>query len=159
MRGLPGWLLEPLEIPDIDGQAGLSVNDQGEPVILVQTCSIEVDDIDFSGPNTDGRNESYGAWDKDDPVSGLIELNPRDLPEGWRQSDPFRPPGGDDGRVILTAGRKDAEVAQAAVDFNVIKKLSPGRVLIDDPDDDPGNPNWKGKEISLDEFNQCENTN
>ena len=117
---------------EIIGVTGVAVDDQGNPVVLVQLCKGTIDHVELSGTREgladDEPNPTYGGWDAASPQQGLISINLGSGTKGW-EGRVFSPDP--DRRYILDASSTTNDVATSQVVFTAddLAGLQPDQVV------------------------------
>ena len=117
---------------EIIGVTGVSVDDEGNPVVLVQLCKGTIDHVELSGTREgladDEPNPTYGGWDAASPAQGLISINLGSGTKGWT-GRVFSPEP--DRRYIVDGSSTTADVATSQVVFSAddLAGLQPGQVV------------------------------
>ena len=117
---------------EIIGVTGVSVDDEGNPVVLVQLCKGTIDHVELSGTREgladDEPNPTYGGWDAASPAQGLISINLGSGTKGWT-GRVFSPEP--DRRYIVDGSSTTADVATSQVVFSAddLANLQPGQVV------------------------------
>jgi hypothetical protein len=123
---------------EISGRLGVTVDDTGQPQILVLSCDAPLTSVDASGDRTglasDEENETLATWSRTDAADGLSVLDPAAPGDGWTGDALTWPTGR---TVVLGAGSADGKVAGTSVIVSPesLEALEPGRVLIADAGD------------------------
>ena len=121
---------------EVIGSAGVTVDAQGEPVVLVTVCQDDIDSIDLvggrGGLEPDEPNPTIASWTAGTPQHGTITLSlgapgaPWEGPALVELEDPEL--------YVVSADRSgaDAEVTQASFRGRDLAALSPDQVIVRD---------------------------
>ncbi len=108
---------------EIVGMAAVAVDDDGNPVLLVRSCTDEVDTVEVVGSREgladDQPNPVLASWTTREPRAGTLALPVARPPAGWTAQDPAGEAvrfAADQQYIVLgVASGADVEVSQ--VDF------------------------------------------
>lgn len=117
----------------IVGDTGVTVNEAGQPVLVLAVCVESVDHITVVGPNRgDEPNEVFLELSSDEPVTGLTLVDLAAPGPRWGGGDPTPLPVKTQELLIATA--ESSRTALRQVDFTAadLAALEPSTVLAGD---------------------------
>lgn len=120
---------------DVIGATGITVDDQGNPVALIEVCTGTIDHLDVAGTREgladDEPNPSFGEWAAADPQQGPIEVNLITGTPGWTGPKLVLESGHG---YIVEGNSSTADVVASQTVFTVgsLAKLKPGQVIVRD---------------------------
>ena len=115
--------------PDINGQVGITVTEDGSPVAVVEVCHGSVATLSVAGPNRGERpNEVHADLTADQQVRASTTVVLARPGAGW-QGTPLLPPLDDSLYVVIAADRaENSQLQQADVTVAELVALDPGTV-------------------------------
>lgn len=140
---------------EVSGRTGVSPLGDGTFEIYVQTCGIGVDTLRVAGPNDGGRNEVYGEWKAEDPVTGAFVFNPLSPPEGWQGIQALSLPSAPDSLLLIGVGSSTADAQVYPVDVRIAEILENEPSVIITGSEDSTHPAAERKLLSREEFDKC----
>ncbi len=117
---------------EIVGKVGISVDTEGNPVVVVAVCDGYLDQVEISqgreGLAEDETNPLVGTWDAAGQHTGVSELDLAAPGSDWQTRTPVSLEPGV--LYIVTAHQVGADVQASQVDFDVgdLRGLEPGYV-------------------------------
>lgn len=116
----------------IVGKTGVTVDANGDPVIVLVVCERSIDMVTFAGPSR-GRvsNEEFGPLTASGPITGTVLLPLADPPAGWSGGPvnlPLKPRPTD---LVIAYGRGEQSIL-SQIDFTSaqLAGLGPTEVLL-----------------------------
>ena len=127
--------------PDVDviGALGVTVDDQGRPVLVVEPCEGAAILVTLSfnreGLSDDEENETLGSWTAAEPTAEMSELVLSVPSAPWHGVGVDLPAGR--GYIAGGQGHGDKQVlTQVAFDAGDLAEMKPGNVYRNHPDPD-----------------------
>lgn len=123
---------------EIIGMAAVTVDHDGNPVLLVRVCKDSIDTVSIfaqrDGLSADEPNPVVASWTSDRAVGGTIEVPVQRPPVGWTP-DPSTPdsPSFSQGKgyiVLAGSSQQDAEVTQVSFRGGDLRGLTADQVLV-----------------------------
>ncbi|MEO6606318.1 MAG: hypothetical protein ABIN55_11935 [Aeromicrobium sp.] len=121
---------------DVNGQTAITVDDEGNLVVLVAVCHSSIDQVtiaaDREGLKETEENPILGTWTASKPQKGLVTLSLADPGSPWQSSSTFVP--ADAKGYIVIGARTDADVEATQVYFHGgdVAGLTPDDVIVED---------------------------
>jgi len=125
---------------EVVGQVGISVDEQGAPVVVVAVCTDFIDTVDISlgreGLGEGDSNPEVGTWEAQEHVTDFATLNLANPGEAWKAHAPLALEP--DKHYIVLAEQAEADVEATQVDFfgKDVAGLAPGKVYTSSGDPD-----------------------
>lgn len=118
---------------DVNGATGVTVDDQGKPVVLVMVCHSTIDQIEISadreGLKETEENKILGTWTTSKAKKGLISLDLSAPGEEWKTESSFVPEASKGYIVIASQSDADVEATQASFHGRDLESLTPDEVI------------------------------
>ncbi len=122
---------------EVGGATAVTLDDRGVPVVLVQMCAGEIDNVHLSatreGLADDEPNETLGEWQTDSAVAGAIEVSLAGATPGWTGPSVAVQP---DSSYIVSASDSNSNfvATQATFSTDDLNSLGVDQVIAGDSD-------------------------
>lgn len=123
-----------IEPRDVDagriGRLGVTVTDQGAPILVMAICRGSIDRVRVVGPNRSPKvNEELASYESAEPLTGYRELDLFDPGAGWPTRSALTRSTLDRQKVVVASARSDKAVL-TGVSFSSedLRSLTPGLV-------------------------------
>lgn len=115
----------------IVGKTGVTVDANGEPVIVLIVCERSIDSVIFVGPYRGGPNEKLGLLTASGPIIGTVMLPLAHPPAGWSGGPVNLPLKQRPADLVIVEGRGEQSVL-SQIDFTAanLAGLHPSEVLL-----------------------------
>lgn len=121
---------------EIGGIVGMTVDDAGRPVAVVQMCEGHIDGATLYLSRDDNETEHFGRWEVSPPVTGFSQFDLAAGGNGWRLVGTLKPRDPAT-RYMIYGWSNDSSRSAAHLEFSEqdLKGLRPGTVLAPSVDD------------------------
>jgi len=125
----------PLQVPTISGAAGVTVDEAGNPVLVIAHCQKHVERVNLAGQPFGGGSKDWvtvAEWKLDPPITdpGVVTRPLNDQPHpGWTVLQPMQPLVANF-NYSITAYSTNGHIEASEADFTVadVKTLLPDEV-------------------------------
>ena len=141
---------------DISGQVGFSLNESGGVIVEVESCGVELDGVDLTGPNVNGENHKYASFNAKVPVSGYFNVDISNPDSNWQAESPVEAPEKADELLIANASPSHEDVQPYPVDAKLseIRELKPGEIITGSSESTVDETS--SKIVTQEEFSRCD---
>lgn len=121
---------------DVNGSTGITVGQDGSPIVLVMVCHSTIDQVTISADRTGLKasdpNVTLGTWKAASAQKGLVTLDVAKPASDWASADTFHPVAAKGYIVIASQAKADVEAEQVYFHGRDLAKLTPDQVLVGD---------------------------
>ncbi len=122
----------------------------------MESCGVELDGVDLTGPNVNGENHKYASFNAKVPVSGYFNVDISNPDSNWQAESPVEAPEKADELLIANASTSHEDVQPYPVDAKLseIRELKPGEIITGSSESTVDETS--SKIVTQEEFSRCD---